>query len=166
MELQREILRYCPNSKQIVLLGDFNSRTGEKEDFCPFDDYISEIYELQVLAGNTDEIIDRFSRNNIPLKRVNADMVVNSYGNQMIEFCRATNLFILNGRYGRDKQNSKPNFTCKDRNTVDYFLSTSNLFSMIQSVEVLEFNDLFSDVHCPLSLAAHQHLSSLQNSRK
>ena len=52
---------------KLFFWGDFNSQTGEKEDFCPFDDYISEIYGLQVLAGDTDEIIDRFFKNNAPL---------------------------------------------------------------------------------------------------
>ena len=39
MELQREILRHCPSSDQIVLMGDFNSGIGGKDDFCLVDEH-------------------------------------------------------------------------------------------------------------------------------
>ena len=68
----------------------------------------------------------------------------------MIEFCQATNLLILNGRIGDNAQDSM--FSCKDKSTTDYFLSTPNLFDIFTNLKVLEFNPLFSDVHCPVSV--------------
>ena len=106
-ELQREVLRYCPNSNQIILLGDFNSRSGEKPDYVFLDELISEHCGLDELVDENNAIVNSFSINNVPLHRVNADKVVNSYGTQMIEFCKATSLFILNGRFGDNVQNSK-----------------------------------------------------------
>ena len=44
-------------------------------------------------------------------------------------------------------------FTCKDKSTIDYFLSTPNLFGIFTNLKVLEFNPLFSDVHCPVSVS-------------
>ena len=106
-ELQREILRYCPNSKQIILLGDFNSRSGEKTDYVFIDELISDQCGLDELVDENNAIVELFSANNVPLHRVNADKVVNTYGAQMIEFCKATNLFILNGRFGDNVQSNK-----------------------------------------------------------
>lgn len=36
---------------------------------------------------------------------------------------------------------------------VDYFLSTACMFEVVYLLEVLDFNSLFSDVHCPISVA-------------
>ena len=87
----------------------------------------------------------------------------------MIEFCKATNLFILNGCFGDNVQNSK--FTCKDRSNIDYCVSTMHALNIIQNFEILDFNNLFSDVHSPLSLdiktdlAAKEHSNTRYNQR-
>ena len=49
--------------------------------------------------------------------------------------------------------------TCKDRSTIDYFISTVNNFPFIQSVEVSDFESILSDAHCAVSLSiGTQHL--------
>ena len=150
MEIQREIIRYCQNSDQILLMGDFNSRSGEKDDFCFVDECICDQYGLESLADESQEIYNNFIKNNIPFKRQNADKTTNCYGNQMIEFCKATNIFILNNRLG-EKQTA-PKFTCKDKSTIDYFLASSSLFDAINTFNVHDFCHLYSDAHCPISI--------------
>ena len=66
MELQREILKRCPSSDQIVLMGDFNSRVGEKDDFCLVDEHLRN--EFGLLEDESDEIANRFAQRNILLK--------------------------------------------------------------------------------------------------
>ena len=161
-ELQREVLRYCPNSNQIILLGDFNSRSGEKPDYVFIDELISEHCGLDELVDENNAIVNSFSINNLPLHRVNADKVVNSYGTQMIEFCKATSLFILNGRFGDNVQNSK--FICKDRSNIDYCVSSLHALNVIHNFEISDFNNLFSDVHSALLLDIKTDLKVKGNS--
>ena len=89
-----------------------------------------------------------FERSQVPLARVNSDLNVNVYGNQLINFCKNTDLFILNGRLGDDNKK----FTCKDKSVVDYFLSMANMFSYLQNFSIFEFSNLYSDAHCALSI--------------
>ena len=149
-ELQREILRYCNNS-EFILFGDFNSRTGEKNDFQEIDSFISEMHGLESIRDETLQVLDYFTKCNVALHRSNSDKQTNHYGNQMLEFCKTVDVFILNGRINDCTNSSK--FTCKDKSTVDYFLSTSNLFPKMNKLEILEFSSLYSDVHCPIALS-------------
>ena len=65
-----------------------------------------------------------------------------------MEFCKTNNLFILNGRLDLES----PKLTCKNASTVDYRMSSANNFPIISSFEVLEFDALYSDVHCQLAI--------------
>ena len=59
-----------------------------------------------------------------------------------------------------DKQS--PKTTCKDRNTIDYFISSVYNFPFIDSFEVIDFDSLFSDAHCGVKLS----INVLTNGRK
>ena len=150
IELEREILRYCNDSKRIILMGDFNARTGPKNDYVQPDRFLSQHCGLEQMADEGYEILNNFNISHIPFARQNDDSVTNCYGNQILDFCKNTNLFILNGRLGATENNKR--YTCKDRSTVDYFLSTSEMFSILSDLNVHEFDSLYSDAHCTLSL--------------
>ena len=75
-----------------------------------------------------------------------------------MDFCKSNCLYILNGRTSVDKNVGKA--TCKSVSTVDYFLTSPNLFELIDHFQVHDFCQIISDVHCLVSL----HLSlDLQN---
>ena len=94
--------------------------------------------------------MNKFDFYNVPISRVNTDDIVNTYGRHLLELCKNNNLYILNGRLDYDQV--KPKTTCKDRSTVDYFLSSVDNFAFINDFSILEFSDLYSAVHCPLTL--------------
>ena len=119
-------------------MGDFNSRVGKKDDFCLVDEHLRN--EFGLLEDDSYELANRFAQRNISLKRVNSDKNTNYYRNQMIDFCQATNLLILNGRIGDNAQD--PMFTSKDKSKTYYFLSTPNLFDIFTNLKVLDFNPL------------------------
>ena len=99
-----------------------------------------------------------FKRYNISLNRLNDDKKTNTYGYKMVELCKYNDLFILNGRLGIRNMNS--NFTCKDKSSIDYFVATAYIFDYIHSFDIKDFNSLFSDSHCSLSLHLNiKHLS-------
>ena len=158
LELQHEYDTICSNSKHVLLFGDWNSRTYQICDFVKTDSFLSDVYGNHELYRENMEIFKCFEDDSVPLSRRNDDVTVNQYGNQLIEFCKNNNIFILNGRFGADSSK----LTCKNKSTVDYVLSTAFNFKMISAVHVLEFDSLFSDAHCPISVTLEMRNTQTQ----
>ena len=158
--LHAEILKTSSENSQIILMGDFNSRTGERSDIFLSDEFLSDLYGLEFLEIENNNTRNIFIQNNVPLQRCNIDNVVNAYVTLMIDFCKLSNLCILNGRIGQYMYNSK--YTCKDKSVVDYCPCSAPLFSKIEHLHVLEFSSLYSDAHCPVSLT----LKACKNTHK
>ena len=150
LELQELIFKHCSNTNNLLIFGDFNSRSGTLADYIHMDKFICNRLGLQSLDEENTNILNLFEASNIPISRNNTDKNVNTYGKTFIDFCKNNDLFILNGRIGSD--HIYPKLTCKDRSTVDYFLSSATIFDKITNFEVQEFLDLFSDAHCAISL--------------
>ena len=83
----------------VMLLGDFNTRTSKLEDFISKE-------------GNTF-INDTTDNSFIPAKRNNFDGPVNEHGKCLIELCKNCNLRILNARTLGDSL-GKPTFHGKN----------------------------------------------------
>ena len=61
-ELYGEILRYCTNSSRIILMGDLYSRTGEKEDIFCSDEFLSDMYGLDFLEQESNDVRNKFAQ--------------------------------------------------------------------------------------------------------
>lgn len=151
LELQNEMDKYCQSSRNILLFGDFNSRTAALTDFVECDDFICQLHGNEKVFMEYSDMLSCFEKCNIPVMRITTDCSPNVYGHQLTEFCKNNNIFILNGRMSHD--HSEPRLTCKDSSVVDYFLSTAYNFEYLHSFNVHDFDHLFSDAHCPLSVA-------------
>ena len=57
-------------------------------------------------------------------------------------------MFIVNSRFGKDKGIGK--CTSRDISLIDYVVSSTASLKTIKDFEVLDFDPLFSDIHCPL----------------
>jgi len=147
-EVQNEIFRFCTDSKNIMLLGDFNSRCGNMLDHTQIDEFFSNLFELHNIQNEEFDIAAALDESNIQLNRNSVDHIINNYGRQFIELCKNNNFFIWNGRIGEECTRSK--FTCKNTSVVDYFISTAQVFKHAVNFCVEEFCELYSDVHCPL----------------
>ncbi|CAG2232095.1 unnamed protein product [Mytilus edulis] len=147
-EIEFEFQNFSKNNDYMCLLGDFNSRTATLKDFHEIEDtddtQFNDISDINVFSDIC--ILDDM---NISRCRKNPDTIVNKYGRKLIEFCKNNNMFILNGRFGKD---SIGRMTCKNKSVVDYIICTCNVLENILDFEVQEFCRLFSDVHSPLSL--------------
>ena len=150
LEIQEELFRYCSDIKHVLLFGDFNSRCKTLPDFVKFDEYISDMYGLQQLYDENINVLSYFEKYNVPLDRNSADETMNSYGYGLLDLCKNKNLFILNGRLGTDYLH--PSLTCKNKSTIDYFISSAYVLPSIKEFHVGEFSPLFSDVHSPVTL--------------
>ena len=77
----------------------------------------------------------------------------------MIDICKSSDLFILIGRLGQDRD--QPKTTCKDQSTIDYFIASAYTIEHISNLVINEFSSLFSDQHCGISVtlgATYQEL--------
>ena len=71
-------------------------------------------------------------------------------GNELIRFLKTTQMAIVNGRMGRDK--GIGNVTCKNASVVDYVLLSYDLFNYVSDFIVMNFNEMYSDVHCAVNV--------------
>ena len=140
--LERDIYHYTnqyPNDK-LIILGDFNSRTGNLLDTVgEYDEHI-----------NLSQFNHGFFQDqaHIPARK-NSDSVVNSYGLSLINLCQEFNLCIANGRTGSDA--NLGNFTCITYNgasVVDYVIVSHSFFKCVLNFEVLEIPEF--SIHLPL----------------
>ena len=61
--------------------------------------------------------------------------------------CKSFDIHVVNGRCGADSYIDRK--TCKISSVIDYVFMSSELFPSIHYFEVLEFDPLLSDIHCP-----------------
>ena len=78
------------------------------------------------------------------------DSTKNRYGNLLLNFCKGNSLFIVNSRVGEDK--GLGSFTCKNSSVVDYCIVSLELLKFFKEFKILEFCNLYSDVHSPMYL--------------
>jgi hypothetical protein len=111
----------------VVIMGDFNARTGTLDDVWREDD------EPSVCRANRDEH-------------------VNKTGLQLIHFCHTTGFRIINGCSGNDTGVGE--FTCqkcRGSSTVDYMLGNNMFCQLIKNFTVEKYDPCLSDVHSMLS---------------
>ena len=102
--------------------------------------------EMSVARPTACQILN--SNSNVT-KRSNKDQYVNNRGKRLIELCNSIDLHIMNGRYGADKGIGKT--TCKNASVVDYILISENLAPYVEKFDILEFDYIISDIHCPVN---------------
>ena len=69
----------------------------------------------------------------------------------MIELCKNLDMLIVKSRIGSDKHIG--GVTCKTSSTVDYVLATLEVFKFLQDFDIVDFCNLYSDVHNPVSFS-------------
>ncbi|CAG2187369.1 unnamed protein product [Mytilus edulis] len=150
-EIETELITLKDQSTATALLGDFNARSGSLCDYIIPDDELSKILNYDGI----DEI-DRCLYDyhylclyNVPLQRSSEDKGrINVYDNKLLQLCKNNCLYIANGRIGNDTNIGK--VTSKETSLVDYLIVSGDLFPYITEFEVIDFDSLFSDIHCRL----------------
>lgn len=123
-------------SSNIILVGDFNSRTSNLDDTIHPDKH-------------EDIVIPEFY-SKIQSLRSNKDLQRNKYGKKLVEYCIATGSYIANGRTLGDFQG---NLTCHKESgssTVDYAIINGNMNKHVRYFQVL--NTSIGSDHCPITL--------------
>ena len=128
------------NLGSVMLMGDFNARTGDSLDYIESDDFIGvdeSWYEPDVMA----------------LSRTSCDLASPcARGKRLLDLCRSTRIRILNGRSLGDSFGS---FTCykdKGSSVVDYVILSEDAVKDVAFFHVGDFYGSISD-HCYVSSA-------------
>ncbi|CAG2230791.1 unnamed protein product [Mytilus edulis] len=149
-EIEMELFELSHRFSKCLLVGDFNARTGSEDDFIFVPDSESHVVDIENIQINAVCNLDQydFSR-----KRNSRDKNKNRFGNQLIEFCKGNNFFIMNGRTLGDIDGK---FTCRNSSVVDYCLCSAELIKHFTDFKVLDFSSLYSDVHSPIEISLKQ----------
>jgi hypothetical protein len=148
-----DILSLSDTGLPLILLGDFNARTGNLDDFMDCDNFVAHECGLDVYSDVYFDKRDVLASDNFHVTRHNCDRTINNNGRKLVELCQILNLKILNGRCGADKE--KGEYTCRTANgqsTVDYALISSDSIPNISDFHVDNFDPCLSDAHSPILL--------------
>ena len=142
---------------QLVICGDMNARTKDLPDFClefegtdhpPFYNQLGHIHSKE-----------------FPIcmqKRISKDTCVNEYGKKLLDFCKATDIRIANGRMFNDKNIGE--FTRSENNCdsiVDYVLCDVESYSSFIDFYV-DTSKIESD-HFPVCFSLTRSLTVTEN---
>ena len=147
--VENEVVKYAALG-DIMLMGDFNARTGNGNDYIEND--------------RSDMFIplpDMYIQDAPMAPRHCHDSVMNGYGRKLLELCRCTGLRLLNGRKLGD---TLGRFTCHEyggNSTIDYILSNLNLYDKVQYFKVNEWHGHLSD-HCIIECGLSTEVSTTE----
>ena len=153
-EIEEDLLSLLGSINNYALIGDFNARTKTLDDFTipadEFVDFVNDEIDCDVREFLYD--YQTLVKLNISLERVSQDKArPNTFGYKLADFCKKCNMYIVNGRIGKDKAIGKT--TSNECSLIDYFIVSSKLFKNISEFEVIDFDPLLSDVHCRLHVS-------------
>ena len=151
--LEMDVIKYAKLG-DIVICGDLNSRTSNKEDYILMDD------NCQYISLPLGYSPDKFD-----IKRRNSDIILNTYGKNLIDLCISSKLCILNGRTTGDRTGKFTCFTNTGQSVVDYNIVSKTLYNRIECFIV---HDLYPwSHHCPVSMTINLSLKvNIQDNTK
>ena len=155
----------CVSNKYVLLMGDFNARTHDKQDFLEEDELFSQHLDYD------NDLIDLFQNSsvldkcNLPKNRTSQDKIINKEGNMLIDIFKANSLFIFNGRCGSDK--SIGAMTFRNQSIIDYAIISHQAIRIVKMFSILELDSFFSNGHSVIttSLYFSQVLAPTKNKK-
>ena len=144
--LENEIDLFLRTGNDMILLGDFNARTGKSKDSVSSDGN-------NYIANDQSDLAPKL------LSRQSFDSVCNSHGDNLLNLCKTFDLTILNGRVKGDSLGQITYHGAKGVSTVDYIITNQQFFPNINYFIVNQPTPL-SD-HSPISAWTHLTKSHL-----
>lgn len=141
--LSEDIAEIYSLGGEVLLTGDFNARTGTREDFIN-----TELLE-SIQPG-----MPKFNEQPANLMpRCSADGIHNKFGLNLLQLCHDTDLLILNGRTRGDECGKFTCHTVAGQSVVDYFIAGAGLSEYNPEMYVRQLQP--ESDHCPLTLALY-----------
>ena len=153
-DIEQALISESYTEKITLLCGDMNSHTGDVIDYIDYESYgtdESEFAELDIV--NIKETLIQ----NMCIIRQNKDKrKIDVYGRRLIELVKNLGLIILNGRVKGDRQGE---FTTTHNSVIDYCIGSPDVIECIDSLKIEDYDNIFSDVHCKVSLYMKNSIS-------
>ena len=144
VSLENEMCSFAKLGK-IILMGDFNARTGQSPDFIDEDSSQINNFDASNLLPANYEVDSE-------INRTNQDIVINSHGKSLLELCISSRLRILNGRYIGDSLGNHTFMSVNGYSTVDYALVSASLLSSVKYFKTESFTYLSDHVQIQMTL--------------
>ena len=113
------------NAGHVILTGDFNARTGSQSD------------ELDTsLAAHVDLPLNVHAYSYDAPARQSLDSTVDRFGLLLLQFCQASQLYILNGRIQGDVPGRFTSHANAGKSCIDYFIASPGICTRTQSLLV------------------------------
>ena len=139
-DLLNDEVKKIGNKGDIVLQGDFNARTGVKNDFIQPDTFLDNLFE------NSGSSVD-FSKFLPP--RNSEDKQTNPRGEELLDFCKTNEFSIVNGRKIGDLFGKCTSQQHNGSSAIDYVITPITGFDKISYFEVGDYIPWLSD-HTPI----------------
>ena len=143
---------------QVCLLGDFNAHTKNVNEYVDIDNHILNACNI---ANDDQNLINKLhileECNVSPVRYSKDNGKIDHYGKRLLNLCKSTQLFFVNGRVGADKGVGQT--TCNN-SLIDYVIITPELFRAIVDFDILSYDPIFSDVHKPVCLKLCSNIRS------
>ena len=147
-DLENDLFTFS-NLGEILLMGDFNARTGNLQDF---------VDNNKILTNGNLDVFDYSAKPVVSTKRNSQDFVSNNRGEKLIELCLSFDLFILNGRKLGDSFGAKTCFNWNGSSVVDYVISSIPLYESVRYLQVGDLHPTYS-IHCPVTFGMNLQVS-------
>ena len=130
------------------MAGECNARIAKIRDYSCTDNFM--FSELRMSESQTpiNEKIKIIENLKIQLYRESKDTKTNTRWYTLIDIYRRNDLFILNGRYGEDKNVGQ--FTVRNKYVIEYVMATAQCFHLLHNFSITDTGNLFSDDHALL----------------
>lgn len=154
--LQKEIAK-LPDNCDILVCGDLNARTNTLADYS-IENYDGNDGNLANLLCNDysqhNKILSDMQKSGILTRHSEDRDKANKYGLQLLDLCKSSNLFIMNGRIGQDKGIGKyTRIDTTGNSLVDYVIGSLNMFRVIADFSI--GGKLPESDHLPLEFSLH-----------
>jgi hypothetical protein len=142
-EIVEKLVRVTVNKNyQVCLLGDFNAHIGTHDDFIIVNDAILDSLLIDENSRKHLNIIIALYELSIPIQRYSKDIShINNYGYKLLEFCKSSDLYIVNGRISND-QYVGADTTCKNTLIDLYAIVSPLLFKCISYFNIANFEPI------------------------
>ncbi len=137
-DIERNLLDLGYTNYNVIIVGDFNAHTSTKQDYIDLSDETVENLGVR----NCTDLLELY---NCKVHRSNLDKTkCDLYGYKLLQLCKTTGICIFNGRVTGDEEGS---YTTSKHTTIDYVIGSPSLLPHLKSMQVDDFDQIYSDVH-------------------
>ena len=115
---EQEIASAMSSYKNVCTMGDFNAQTSDLADYTIADSFLTDQFDFDQETIKFFDQRNILEKHGIQVERVSSDKKKNNNGHRLVDLCKNNNIFILNGRYGKDSGTGAMTF--RDVSVIDY----------------------------------------------